>query len=58
LQRETSTIPVLFAAVSDPIGSGFAKSLANPEENITGFMFIEASLANVARSDRPDTMSD
>jgi putative ABC transport system substrate-binding protein len=46
LQRETRTIPILFAAVSDPIGSGFVKSLANPDGNITGFMFIEASLAS------------
>ena len=46
LQRETRTIPVLFAAVSDPIGSGFVKSFAHPDENITGFTFIEASLAS------------
>jgi putative ABC transport system substrate-binding protein len=44
LQRETKTIPIVFASVSDPIGSGFIKSLANPGGNITGFMFIEASL--------------
>jgi putative ABC transport system substrate-binding protein len=46
LQRETRTIPILFAAVSDPIGSGFVESLANPGGNITGFMFIEASVAS------------
>jgi putative ABC transport system substrate-binding protein len=45
LQHETHTIPILFAAMSDPIGSGFVRSLANPDGNITGFMFIEASLA-------------
>jgi putative ABC transport system substrate-binding protein len=44
LQHETKTIPIVFASVSDPIGSGFIKSLANPGGNITGFMFIEASL--------------
>ena len=44
LQHETKTIPIVFASVSDPIGSGFIKSLAYPGGNITGFMFIEASL--------------
>jgi putative ABC transport system substrate-binding protein len=38
LARETKTIPIVFAAVSDPIGSGFAANLAHPGGNITGFM--------------------
>jgi putative tryptophan/tyrosine transport system substrate-binding protein len=37
LARETRTIPIVFALVSDPIGSGFAASLAHPGGNITGF---------------------
>jgi putative ABC transport system substrate-binding protein len=37
LARETRTIPIVFAGVSDPIGSGFAASLAHPGGNITGF---------------------
>ena len=37
LARETRTIPIVFAGVSDPIGSGFATSLAQPGGNITGF---------------------
>jgi putative tryptophan/tyrosine transport system substrate-binding protein len=37
LARETRTIPIVFAVVSDPIGSGFASSLAHPGGNITGF---------------------
>jgi putative tryptophan/tyrosine transport system substrate-binding protein len=45
LQAETHSIPIVFAAVSDPIGSGFVKSLANPGGNITGFIDIEASLS-------------
>jgi len=45
LQRETHTIPIVFATVSDPIGSGFVASLANPGGNITGFINIEASLS-------------
>jgi putative ABC transport system substrate-binding protein len=38
LARETRTIPIVFVLVSDPIGSGFAASLAHPRGNITGFM--------------------
>src|ERR1700751_3785877 len=38
LARETKTIPIVFAAVSDPIGSGFTANLAHPGGNITGFM--------------------
>ena len=37
LARETRTIPIVFTAVSDPIGSGFAANLAHPGGNITGF---------------------
>ena len=36
LARETQTIPIVFAGVADPIGSGFAASLARPGGNITG----------------------
>jgi putative tryptophan/tyrosine transport system substrate-binding protein len=45
LQRETRTIPIVFASVSDPIGSGFVANLASPGGNITGFADIEASLS-------------
>ena len=38
LARETKTIPIVFAGVSDPIRSGFATNLAQPGGNITGFM--------------------
>jgi putative ABC transport system substrate-binding protein len=44
LQHETRAIPIVFAIVSDPIGSGFVTSLANPGGNITGFINIEGSL--------------
>jgi putative ABC transport system substrate-binding protein len=37
LARETRTVPIVFALVTDPIGSGFAASLARPGGNITGF---------------------
>ena len=45
LQKETSTIPIVFAVVSDPVGSGFVKTLARPGGTITGFTNLEASLA-------------
>jgi putative tryptophan/tyrosine transport system substrate-binding protein len=45
LQRETQAIPIVFAVVSDPIGSGFVASLARPGGNITGFNILEASLS-------------
>jgi putative ABC transport system substrate-binding protein len=37
LQKATSTIPIVFAQVTDPVGAGFVKSLARPGGNITGF---------------------
>src|SRR5271167_785798 len=37
LARETRTIPLVFVTVADPVGLGFAASLAHPGGNITGF---------------------
>jgi putative tryptophan/tyrosine transport system substrate-binding protein len=45
LQNETRTIPIIFAAISDPVGPGFVASLPRPDGNITGFINFEASLA-------------
>jgi putative ABC transport system substrate-binding protein len=44
LQRETRTIPIVFAIVSDPVGEGFVASLSHPGGNITGFHYSEASI--------------
>jgi putative tryptophan/tyrosine transport system substrate-binding protein len=44
LQRLTSTIPVVFTQVSDPIGSGFVASLARPGGNISGFQNFELAI--------------
>jgi putative tryptophan/tyrosine transport system substrate-binding protein len=41
LQRETSTIPIVFVLVSDPVGAGFVAGLPRPGGNITGFTNIE-----------------
>jgi putative ABC transport system substrate-binding protein len=45
LQRESSTIPIVFVNIADPVGSGFVASLARPGGNLTGFMSFEASIA-------------
>jgi putative tryptophan/tyrosine transport system substrate-binding protein len=44
LRQATSTIPIVFAVVNDPVGQGFISSLATPGGNITGFTFIEFSM--------------
>jgi putative ABC transport system substrate-binding protein len=44
LHRMTNTIPIVFTRVADPVGSGFATSLARPEGNITGFQASDAGL--------------
>jgi putative ABC transport system substrate-binding protein len=38
-------IPIVFASVADPIGSGFVASLPRPGGNITGVMLYEASVS-------------
>jgi putative ABC transport system substrate-binding protein len=45
LMRATRTIPIVFVAVTAPIGSGFVASLARPGGNITGFTVLQASIA-------------
>ena len=37
LARATRIIPIIFAVVSDPVGSGLAASLSEPGRNATGF---------------------
>jgi putative tryptophan/tyrosine transport system substrate-binding protein len=44
-QQTTRTVPIVFAMAIDPVGSGFAESLARPGGNITGFMQFEYSLS-------------
>ena len=41
---ETRTIPIVFVDASDPIGSGFAVSLAHPDGNVTGVTNFEATV--------------
>jgi putative ABC transport system substrate-binding protein len=41
LVQETSTIPIVFVQVVDPVGRGFVASLGRPGGNITGFVNFE-----------------
>jgi ABC-type uncharacterized transport system substrate-binding protein len=41
LRHTTSSIPIVFAVLNDPVGQGFISSLARPGANITGFTFID-----------------
>jgi putative ABC transport system substrate-binding protein len=44
VQRETRTIPIVFANVSDPVAQRIVARLDRPSGNITGFGILEASL--------------
>ena len=41
LRPVTRALPIVFAAVADPVGAGFVDSLSRPGGNITGFMNFE-----------------
>ena len=45
LLQATHTVPIVFAAVTDPVGSGFIDSMAHPGGNITGFVQFEYTLS-------------
>jgi ABC-type uncharacterized transport system substrate-binding protein len=44
-RNATTTVPIVFIGVGDPVGSGFASSLARPGGNLTGFSFVGPELA-------------
>jgi putative ABC transport system substrate-binding protein len=44
LQRETRTIPIVFASLTDPVVSGLVARLDRPSGNVTGFAIYEATL--------------
>ena len=45
LRQLTSTTPMVFVLIADPIGSGFVTSLAHPGGTLTGFMNVDAPMA-------------
>ena len=45
LLQQTRAIPIVFAVVSDPIGSGFIASFSRPGGNVTGLTNIEPTMA-------------
>jgi putative tryptophan/tyrosine transport system substrate-binding protein len=44
LLQQTRTIPIIFAIVADPVGSGFVASFPKPGGNVTGFVVTDGSL--------------
>src|SRR5690348_14503390 len=46
VRNETSTIPIVFAIVGDPVGQGFVSNLAHPGGNITGFGAFEFEIGS------------
>src|SRR5262245_4322008 len=46
LQKATTTIPIVFTAVSDPVAQGFVASLAHPGGNMTGFSNFEPDIGS------------
>jgi putative ABC transport system substrate-binding protein len=45
LVQQTSTIPIIFFSVGDPVGEGFVASLSRPGRNATGFINMEGSMS-------------
>ena len=45
LQRITSSVPIVFTNVIDPVGAGFISTLARPGGNTTGFTNFEYSIS-------------
>ena len=43
--QETRTIPIVFAILADPVGSGFVASFPRPGGNVTGFILMEPTMA-------------
>ena len=45
LREATRTLPIVFVAVSDPVGAGYVASLPRPGGNVTGFTFVEYGMS-------------
>jgi putative ABC transport system substrate-binding protein len=44
IQEATSTIPVVFTQVSDPVAQGFVANITKPGGHLTGFALYEFSI--------------
>jgi len=44
LKRATSTIPVVFVGIAEPVAQGFVTNMAHPGGNITGFSLVDFSI--------------
>jgi putative ABC transport system substrate-binding protein len=44
LKQATTSIPIVFVVVNDPVAQGIIASMAHPGGNITGFSFLEYSM--------------
>ena len=58
LKPATTTIPIIFVVVNNPVGQGFISNLTRPGGNITGFSFLEPEIVgkwiNLLRDVKPD----
>ena len=52
LQQVTSTIPIVFVQVTDPVGAGFVDSLARPGRNATGFTVFDYDIGGTSQTTR------
>jgi putative tryptophan/tyrosine transport system substrate-binding protein len=43
-KQATSTVPIVFMGISEPVERGFVASMAHPGGNITGFTNLEATM--------------
>jgi len=46
IQQATSTVPVVFIQVSDPVAQGFVTNVTRPGGNLTGFSMYEFAIGN------------
>jgi len=45
LQPVTTTVPIVFSNVADPVGAGWVSNLAQPRGNVTGFMLFDYTMS-------------
>jgi putative tryptophan/tyrosine transport system substrate-binding protein len=58
IKPATTTIPIVFVIVNNPVGQGFVSNLTRPGANITGFSFLEPEIVgkwiNLLQGAKPD----